>query len=376
MPEKNNGQIQWISPDNLLLDKHNPRLTGLLPSGADPSQEELLRVMCENMSLNELASSIFAAGFYGHDPLLAEKQNGTEGKYVVIEGNRRLATVRLLVGDEQLREKFKMTDLPLPEGEYLKSLELLPVWVVSRKDAWQAIAFKHVHGPRRWTSCAKAEYIATLREKHNLSLQDIAKKIGDNYSTVRRLHHALMAIQQAEKAKVFNRDDRWNTTLAISHFYNGISHDSISAFIGLPAPGAPEELPIPKDKEKELGELLVWLYGSRKEKRRPLIKSQNPDIYRLAQVLDAEEGLERLRALPSLDEAVDAAEGDRAVLFRHLMLAKDALEKTVGKAPSGFAGERNVERLAHSISDLAEELLDAMDRSDNRRRRKKRSNGK
>ena len=374
MPEKNNGEFKLIPPDNLLLDKHNPRLTGLLPAGADPSQEDLLRVMCENMSLNELASSIASAGFYRHDPLLAEKLDG--GQYVVIEGNRRLATVRLLMGDEQLRDTFKMTDLPLLGDEDRKSLERLPVWVVSRKNAWQAIAYKHIHGPRRWTSCAKAEYIATLREKHNLSLREIAQKIGDNYSTVRRLHHALMAIRQAEKAKVFDRDDRWNATLAISHFYNGISHDSISAFIGLPAPDAPEEFPIPKDKEKELGELLVWLYGSRKEGRKPQIKSQNPDIHNLAQVLAAgDEGLSMLRARMSLDEAVEAAEGDRTVLFRHLARAREELQKAIGKT-SGFAGERDLERLAHSISDLAEDLLDLMDRSDNRRRRKKRSGGK
>ena len=372
MPEEK--KVEFISPDNLLLDGQNPRLTGLLSADANPSQKELLRVMCENMSLGELASSIAAAGFYQHDPLLAERQ--ADGKYVVIEGNRRLATVQLLVGDEQLRKEFKMTDLPSLESAVRKSLERLPVWVVSRKNAWQAIAYKHIHGPRRWTSCAKAEYIATLREEHNLSLREIAQKIGDNYSTVRRLHHALMAIRQAEKAKVFDRDDKWNTTLAISHFYNGISHDSISAFIGLPAPDMPEDAPIPKDKMKELGELLVWLYGSRKRGCKPQIKSQNPGIHNLAQVLAAgDEGLSMLRARMSLDEAVEAVEGDRTVLFRHLACAKEELQKAIGKT-SGFAGERDLERLAHSIYDLAEDLLVLMDRSDSRRRRKKRGGGK
>ena len=171
-------QIALVSPDDLLLDERNPRLVGLLTTdktGEKPSQEELLRVIWENMAINGLAASIASDGFYRHEPLLAEPLGG--GKYVVIEGNRRLATVRLLL-DKKLRQELKATDLPSLEGEQLKLLDKLPVWAVSRKDAWQAIGFKHVHGARRWTSYAKAEYIADLRDEYGLSLKEIAKRIG------------------------------------------------------------------------------------------------------------------------------------------------------------------------------------------------------
>ena len=167
--EKN--QIALVSPNNLLLDERNPRLVGLLSvdkTGGKISQEELLRVIWENMAINELAASIASDGFYGHEPLLAEPLNG--GKYVVIEGNRRLATVRLLL-DESLRQKLKATDLPLPKGKQLKSLDRLPVWKVSRGDAWQAIGFKHVHGPRRWTSYAKAEIYRRLAGRAQTQLE-------------------------------------------------------------------------------------------------------------------------------------------------------------------------------------------------------------
>ena len=100
-------------------------------------------------------------------------------------------------------------------------------------------------------------------------MKEIAKRIGDNYNTVRRLHSTLMAIRQAEKAKVFDRDDRWNKHFSFSHFYNGIAFDGISEFIGLSSgdktPGG-DDAPIPEGKEKELGELLVWLYGSKKRR--------------------------------------------------------------------------------------------------------------
>ena len=338
-------QIILVSPDNLLLDEQNPRLVGYLPvkTGQKTSQEELLQVIWENMAINELAISMASDGFYGHEPLLAEPLGG--GKYVVIEGNRRLATVRLLL-NQKLREELKATDLPLPKGEQLESLDRLPVWEVSRKDAWHAIGFKHVHGARRWTSYAKAEYVDALRNEHNLGLKEIAKKMGDNYNTVRRLHITLMAIRQAEKAKVFNRDDRWSKRFYFSHFYNGITYDGISEFIGLSlGTKTPDDddAPIPKGKEKELGELLVWLYGSKKGKIEPIVKSQNPDLRRLNEALSKEDGVEMLRARLSLDKAVDAAEGDRAVLTGCLLRAESELEKALGKT-AGYNGDTTIEK--------------------------------
>ena len=312
------------------------------------------------MAINELAISIASDGFYGHEPLLVEPLN-KEGKHVVIEGNRRLATVQLIL-DEKLRRKLKATDLPLPKSEELKLLDQLPVWVVSRKDAWQAIGFKHVHGPRRWPSYAKAEYIASLRDEYGFSLKEIAKRIGDNYNMVRRLHRALMAIRQAEKAKVFDRNDRSNKHFSFSHFYNGIALNGISEFIGLSS-GAKtpddDDAPIPKDKEKELGELLVWLYGSKKGGRDPVVKSQNPDLRLLDEALSKEDGVEILRARLSLDKAVDAADGDRAVLSSCLLHAEEKLEKALGKT-AGYKGDPTIERTAFSIFGLARNLLELM----------------
>ena len=355
-------QIVLVSPDDLLLDEQNPRLVGFLPvkTGQKTSQDDLLRVIWENMSINELAISIDSGGFYGHEPLLVEPLN-EEGKHVVIEGNRRLATVRLLL-DKKLRRELKATDLPLLKDEQLQALNRLPVWVVSRKDAWQAVGFKHVHGARRWTSYAKAEYVASLRNERNLGLKEIAKKIGDNYNTVHRLHRTLMAIRQAEKAKVFDRDDRWNKHFSFSHFYNGIAIDGISEFIGLSS-GAEtpddDDAPIPKGKEKELGELLVWLYGSRKDEREPVVKSQNPDLRRLGVALAKKDGVEMLRARLPLDKAVDAADGDRAVLSDCLLHAEAKLEKALGKT-AGYKDDPTIERAAVSIYRLARNLLELM----------------
>ena len=357
-------KIEPVSLDKLLLDEKNPRLAGLLPAGEAPDQNQLLQVIWENMAVDELAASIAADGFYPHEPLLVERQK--DGKYVVIEGNRRLATVRLLL-DKKLRLTLKATDLPSLSDAESESLRRLPVWKMSRKDAWQIVGFKHVNGPRRWTSYAKAEYIARVRE-YGHSLSEIAKSIGDNHKTVARLYRALAVIRQAEKMKVFNRDDRWKRHFSFSHLYTGLDYSGIAEFVGLDQESDfAKNAPVPARKKRELGELLIWIYGSEKGEIEPVVKSQNPDIRRLDKALQKQVGIDALRARLPLSEAVAASEGNRAVLRDCLLQAKSALEKALGKS-SGCENDRELLRAAENVCDLADDLLRLMNRDNTRRK--------
>ena len=369
-------QIEFVPTEKLLLDKHNPRLTGmlsadspalLLPIDSLEAQNELLRVIWESMAIDELAASISASGFYGHEPLLVEPLENDREKFVVIEGNRRLATVRLLLSEKHRRE-LKATDLPLLKGGELEALRELPAWKTSREKAWQAIGFKHVHGPRRWTSYAKAEYIFRLREEQGLDLPEIAKKIGDNHKTVTRLYRALTVVRQAEEWGVFHRDDRRKKHFSFSHLYVGLGYSGIAGFIGLkPEAESLDGAPVPVEKKEELGELLVWIYGSEKANRDPIVQSQNPDIHRLNQALQKRDGLDVLRAVSSLEEAAEAAEGDRAVFYDCLLRAKIALEKALGKT-AGYKGDPELLRIAEALHGLVENLVRLMDHDDARRK--------
>ena len=155
-------------------------------------------------------------------------------------------------------------------------------------------------------------------------------------------------------------------------FLQRITFDGISEFIGLSS-GAKtpddDDAPIPKGKEKELGELLVWLYGSKKGGLEPVVKSQNPDLRRLNDALAKEDGVEMLRVRLSLDRAVDAADGDRAVLSDCLLRAEEKLEKALGKT-AGYDGDPAIERAAFSIYRLARNLLELMDLRDGSHREK------
>lgn len=159
---------------SLLFDPENPRLVEYVEE-RETSQETLLAVLWQQMSVDEIAMSIAASGYFDHEPLFVTEEHG---KLIVIEGNRRLAAVKLLT-DADSQERVKATDLPSISAHTKRQLATLPVIRTTRRNAWQYLGFKHVNGPAKWDSYAKAQYIATVRNAYNVPLEDIAKQIGD-----------------------------------------------------------------------------------------------------------------------------------------------------------------------------------------------------
>ena len=106
------GKVYDAPVEQLLLDIKNPRLAS--GAGGD-TQEDLLRVLWTEMAVDEVAFSIAANGFFREEPLLVipgDEVKGGKGKFIVVEGNRRLAAV-LLLCDAKLRDKLKATELPM-----------------------------------------------------------------------------------------------------------------------------------------------------------------------------------------------------------------------------------------------------------------------
>ena len=97
-----------------------------------------------------------------------------------------------------------------------------------------------------------------------MSLEDIAAQIGDSNSTVQRMYRGLMIVEQAEDARVFKRADVAKSRFYFNYIYTGMDYPGINSFLGL-GPKSAERRPVPASKVKNLGELLLWLYGSERE---------------------------------------------------------------------------------------------------------------
>ncbi len=355
---------QSIDPSELRFDARNPRFS----ESQETTQEELLEKLWREFSVDEIALSIAANGFFEYEPIFAARETD---ELVVVEGNRRLAAVRLLLSAEE-RRRVGATDLPRVSQARADELRRLPVVVCARADVWQYVGFKHVNGPQPWRSHSKAQYIAWVHNELDVPLEDIAKQIGDRHRTVVRLYRALMAIDQAEEAGVFEVEDRARKHFAFSHLYTGLNYAGFQHFLDL-EPEATSRRPVPDTKIQNLGELLVWLYGSKTRSRAPLIQSQNPDLRDLDETLQTDDGVAALRRGLGLRVARDIGRGDERLFREALLDARRALQEARGKMLTGYQGEPDLLRTGEEVALLANDIVDEMLEKQPERRRRRRS---
>src|SRR5437867_2946725 len=94
---------EQVNPLKLLLDPFNPRLP---PSEKGKGQERLMEVMLERFSIDEIAESICSAGFLPLDPFIGYREGAS---LYVLEGNRRVATLQLLLNPKLAPPRFANT---------------------------------------------------------------------------------------------------------------------------------------------------------------------------------------------------------------------------------------------------------------------------
>lgn len=358
------GGYERMKVDDLHLDVRNPRLVEYGISSSE-KPDNILEILWDKMAVDEVAMSIAASGFWEYEPLFVVKEDGND---VVIEGNRRLAAVKIL-RSKQLQSKLGITDLPSITEELRKSLNDLPVIrVKKREDAWRYLGFKHVNGPAKWRSYAKAQYIAFVRKKTGEALANIAAQIGDRHRTVQKLYRSLMVIEQAERAGVYKREFAHRRQLAFSHLTTALEYDGYADFLKLAKEENESPEPVAPDRMKELGEVCRWLWGDNRDDTKPVIESQNPNLRELEQVLRSTEALATLRAGHGLALAYEVSKGDDVVFEEALQAAKNALVKAQGRVSSGYHGEAKLLELAETVLDMSDDLVTLMHSKSNQLR--------
>ena len=341
---------------DLSFDLQNPRLVESDLTSRS-TEAEVLQVLWDTMDVRELVLSIAASGFFQHEPLMITEESS---KKVVIEGNRRLAAVKVLLDPSVLPSE--VAGVPQLSDDAKEDLRRLPTISGSREDAWRYIGFKHVNGPAKWSSYAKSEYITRVYSLYHVSLDEIARQIGDTHKTVQRLFRGMMVINQAEEWRVFSRDDRWHNHFSFSHLYTGIDYPGISTFLGLSSTAEEDPAPVPDDKKAELGELCSWLYGSKRDNVHPLIESQNPHLKQLNAVLEDRAALSALRSGRDLRYASELSRPVVNVFEESIFTAKRSLEKARGLLSTAYDGSKDILVAASDVMELASDLYDEMDR--------------
>jgi hypothetical protein len=359
---------------NLLLDAENPRLSSG-PDGA-VQQDDLARVLWNEMAVDEVALSIAANGFFPEEPLIvipsdSNQKDEKKQKYIVVEGNRRLAAIRIL-REPALRAKLKATDIPTIDEESRSKLDKIPVFVYpNRESVWAYCGFRHINGTKPWDSFSKAKYVTSVLQNFGVPLPVIAERIGDRHSTVKRLYRGYRILQYAEEHRLFEMEDRVRNKFYFSHLYTAVDQLEFQEFLGITAEGSLKSDPVPKPKRAELKDLMTWLYGRKSADVEPVVRSQNPDLNRLREVVSKPSSLAALRAGYSLDRAFEISIGDKRRFRTALTSAKEELQQAKATVTTGYTGDEDLFETMSEIMAYASTVRDEM--AAKRRKRQERT---
>ncbi|MBT9136196.1 MAG: hypothetical protein DDT34_01269 [Firmicutes bacterium] len=338
---------QVNKPVSLLhLDSQNPRL----PEEAQgKSEEELLNVLYKEFYLDELADSMAENGYFDAEPLVAVphklpseledidpnskefqdfiNRNSTE--LIVVEGNRRLATARLLL-DLELREKLRIKHWPSLSEQVADDLRILPVIVyLRRSEVTPYLGVRHIMGIQKWDSYAKARYIVQLTES-GLSIKQVQEQIGDKQrGSTTQSYVAYKLLEQVENE--FDFDTR-RAKRDFSLLLLAIGQGNIKRFLGLPrrlAEVNPDE-PVATENLDDLRVLVTWIFGDGKKER--VITDSRLITNRLSHIVNSAEAVSYLERTGDLEGAYERTDGEEKMLLKYLSTANLKLEGALGVA--------------------------------------------
>ena len=316
------SDFEDLNIKRLEFDKENPRL----PKTVAPKDSEIIKYLASKTGIADLMTSIGVNDFFPGEAIVVTPSQ--DDKYTVLEGNRRLAALRLLQNPEEAGNIRSITRAA-EEAKYKPTK--IPVHVVeSRDDALQYLGFRHISGVQRWDPLAKARYLKLLFEQLSGEPEqrciEVAREIGSKRDAVRRNLDALAAYEAIEKSDFFRIEDLDEGSFQFGVFYTAIGDLEIASFVGVREDGEstypivrPESL-----KKKPLKELTEWMF--KKDIHGSTILGESRNIGKLSAVVANSNALEKLRQGVSLDSAFSATVDNRKVFLGDITRATEHLK--------------------------------------------------
>ena len=286
---------------------------------------------------------------------------------MVLEGNRRLAALRLL-SDAEVRNRLNYL-LPRAGENSEIPIEIRVRVVADRKEARNFIAFKHINGPAKWDALAKARYSKDWLSDGS-TIDSVADAVGDNHNTVLRLVNGLTILEQAVQSG-FDKFDITAKSFNFSHLYTALARPAVRAFLQLPddvAEVLPEK-PVPVAALDNLGKLMGLLYGQAKQGLEHVVRSQNPDLGKLVRILTVPRAMKILEEDRSLRLAFEEVEPASNRFEDSLRDAALISERTLGLVSHFNPATQlvlidTVDKLASSVRLLRNEMRDRVKKED------------
>lgn len=212
-------------------------------------------------------------GFFPHEPLIVIPSETHAGKYVVLEGNRRLVALKVLHNDPDADGVGHLDREPI--AAELKRLDEVPCIVESsRADVRAFLGFRHIGGQLKWSAEAKARYIITeVKAAVERGVEEpflaVGRIVGSNTQGVRTSYTALRILQYATDE--FGIETQYIHHHRFGVWYRIMNSADIMSYIGFDRGREVQEIEysLIRLKKEQLNEVLNDLQPQ--ESRKPLI---------------------------------------------------------------------------------------------------------
>lgn len=362
-----------ISIDQLMLDPLNPRL----PEETQGKKEnDICHALYRFFDIEELAYSIAENGYFDEEPLVAipkdlplefesmspdefstnEKYkdfiNDNSTEFIVVEGNRRLSTIKLLL-DGDLRNDLKIRTFPDISEAVRDDISILPVIIYpTRKEVLPYLGVRHISGIKKWEPYAKARYIASMVDK-GFSIDDIQRQVGDRSNSARKIY---LCYQLIEVAKYEFDLDTHKAENLFSYLLLASGQGAIKDYLGIEKRLQDVDLdnPIPQNKLENLKNIFSWLFGENKEKL-AVIKESRDITSKLAPVLRSPDATDYLKQTRDLEQAYELSDGEEELLRKNFVRANKLLRQSLG-----YIKKENLDSISSEVIAL-KELIESIE---------------
>jgi hypothetical protein len=309
-----NQQVQLIPTRKLEFDPQNPRFYRLNDSH---SVGEVIEEMLDDESVQDLMLSIGQKGYFEGEPLLVVRSSG--GAYTVVEGNRRLAAVKLLNREISPPTRRQNSVAVIREEAVVPPPTSLPCLVYdSRREVLRYLGYRHITGIKEWDSLSKAKYLSELRTEFYAAqpeaeqLRSLARDIGSRTGYVGQLLTALSLYIRAEEKKFFrlpiNADG-----VEFSYITTALNYKTICAWLGL---DGKNDIEMRSLDERNLKKMFAWFFAKDQQGRTILGESRN--LSELAAIVTSGDAIKVLETTGRLSEAYLYTDGPEVALSNAL----------------------------------------------------------
>ncbi len=273
------------------LDPENPRLPERLKTG-DTSEGDVLNWMLEDATLVDLIASISENGFFPGEPIIAV-ESSIDGRFIVIEGNRRLAALKLLQ-DPSIAEVSSTTVRNLSQTAWSNSRIPLDINVYvapDRESVDNYLGFRHVTGVKQWPTISKARYLHRLFRKKDYYdgiFKELAREIGSKGAYVKRLIYGYELFVKIKDHNYYGLDLE-EESFDLSRITDAaIIHSNIASYMGF---NLENINPVQNLDEEKFRQVVEWLYKIQSDGTTRVGESRN------LRVLNKVLGFERAKTL-------------------------------------------------------------------------------